>query len=89
MAGHPAPRSRRTEVVGTPSGMIQADAASERPGGGVLDDDVLPVQAPLMQQAVASGRYPHLAAVPAEPPWQPQRPAGPRRARPSASPPYV
>ncbi|GEL24710.1 TetR family transcriptional regulator [Pseudonocardia sulfidoxydans NBRC 16205] len=68
MAGHPAPGARKMEVVGTLFGMIQTYAASERPGGGILDDDFLAVQVQLMRQAVASGRYPHLAAVLAEPP---------------------
>lgn len=55
MAGHPAPGSRKTEVVGTLFGRIRTYAASERPGGGILDEDFPAVRIRLVQQAAASG----------------------------------
>jgi AcrR family transcriptional regulator len=63
MAGHPAPGSRKLETVGVLIGMVRTYAVNERPGGGVLDEEFLAVQAQLMQRAMNDGKHPHLTAA--------------------------
>ncbi len=71
MAGHPGPGSRKMETVGVLFGLVQTYALAERPGGGVLDEEFVAVQAQLLQRAVADGAHPHLAAALAESPPHP------------------